>query len=115
MHQMVDNSVKILTGGKDPILNFGKLLHETWKLKRSLAEGISIPVVDHIYQAARSSGAIGGKLLGAGGGGFMLLFARPEYHPGIKEKLKKFLFVPFEFEKSGSQIIFYNPEVEYKS
>ncbi|MFH1957667.1 MAG: kinase [bacterium] len=114
MQQMVSDAVKILTAKSSSILDFGKLLHENWKIKRSLAEGVSIPTADAIYTAARASGALGGKLLGAGGGGFMLIFASPQAHPAIKKKLKKFLIVPFEFEKTGSRIIFSNPEVKYK-
>ncbi|GAI47280.1 unnamed protein product, partial [marine sediment metagenome] len=106
MRQMVDEAINILNGNND-LLEFGKLLHESWQLKRSLTDKISTPQVDDIYTAARDAGAIGGKLLGAGGGGFMLLFARPEIHPKIKEKLSRLLHVPFQFENLGSQIIFY--------
>jgi len=108
MRQMVDEAINILNGNND-LLEFGKLLHESWQLKRSLTDKISTPQVDDIYTAARDAGAIGGKLLGAGGGGFMLLFARPEIHPKIKEKLSRLLHVPFQFENLGSQIIFYEP------
>lgn len=108
MRQMVDEAMNILNGNND-LLEFGKLLHESWQLKRSLTDKISTPQVDDIYTAARDAGAIGGKLLGAGGGGFMLLFARPEIHPKIKEKLSRLLHVPFQFENLGSQIIFYEP------
>jgi len=106
MVRMVDDAISILNG-KGDLSDFGKLLHECWQLKRSLTDRISTPAVEEIYSAARDAGAIGGKLLGAGGGGFMLLFARPEDQPGIKEKLEKFLHVPFQFENLGSQIIFY--------
>jgi len=109
MRQMVDEAINILNGNND-LLEFGKLLHESWQLKRSLTDKISTPQVDDIYTAARDAGAIGGKLLGAGGGGFMLLFARPEIHPKIKEKLSRLLHVPFQFENLGSQIIFFEAE-----
>lgn len=110
MFEMVDEALKILTGGGS-LADFGKLLHEGWQLKRGLTDKISNPQIDEIYTAAREAGALGGKLLGAGGGGFILLFARPEDQPRIKEKLKNLLHVPFRFENGGSQIIFYDHSV----
>ena len=107
MYQMVGKALEILNS--DHLLEFGKLLHESWRLKRSLSDKVSTPHIDEIYDAARRAGAIGGKLLGAGGGGFVLLFAPPERQKKIREKLKKFLMVPFKFESLGSQIIFYQP------
>jgi len=106
MLRMVDDAINILNGRGD-LADFGKLLHECWQLKRGLTDRISTPAVDEIYAVARDAGAIGGKLLGAGGGGFMLLFARPEDQIGIIEKLGNLLHVPFRFENLGSQIIFY--------
>ncbi|MCX8082086.1 MAG: kinase [bacterium] len=105
IQQMVDEAINILAGGKD-IKEFGKLLDETWKLKRELTKRISNEYIDNIYEKARESGVIGGKLLGAGGGGFMLFFAPPELHQRIKEEIGG-LFVPFRFENYGSQIIVY--------
>ena len=109
MRQMVDEGLKIITNGQC-ITDFGKLLHESWKIKRELSEGISTSLVDEIYQAALSEGALGGKLLGAGGGGFVLIFARPEDHPKIKDRLKDLLCIPFNFEVEGSQIIVFQPD-----
>lgn len=111
MHQMVEEALSILCDRERDILEFGKLLHESWKLKRSLTDAISTPYIDEIYNTARSAGAVGGKLLGAGGGGFMIFFARPEDQPKIQEKLKGLLLVPFKFETSGSQIIVYQPNL----
>lgn len=108
MYQMVEEGISILTR-KDGLADFGSLLHESWKLKRSLTSRISTPVIDEIYETARKAGAIGGKLLGAGGGGFFLIFARPGDHPRIKKALQSLLQVPFSFETMGSQIIFYQP------
>lgn len=108
MYQMVFEGIRILKENED-ISAFGKLLHEGWKIKKSLTDEISNPYIDEIYEAARSAGALGGKLLGAGGGGFMLIFAKPEMHPQIRERLKNLLHVPFQFETMGSQIIFYEP------
>ncbi len=107
MHSMVDHAVGILNSNAR-ISGFGKLLHESWQIKRSLSDKITTPAIDHIYSAAISAGALGGKLLGAGGGGFLLLFAEPAAQKKIREKLKKLLYVPFAFENFGSQIIFFN-------
>jgi len=112
MYQMVDEATNILAGKSD-LCEFGRLLHETWQLKRSLTDRISTPEIDSIYDAARAAGAIGGKLLGAGGGGFMLFFVRPERHHDVQAALGKLLHVPFRFESSGSQIIFYDPQPSY--
>jgi len=113
MYQMVDEAVNLLISNAD-LSEFGKLLHETWQLKRSLTDHISTPQIDEIYETARRAGAIGGKLLGAGGGGFIIFFVRPEEQHKVKEVLKHLLYVPFRFESSGSQIIFYEPETLYK-
>lgn len=109
MKQMVYEAQDILHSKNKNLDDFGKLLHESWQLKRGLSPQISNSTIDKIYNAGRQAGALGGKLLGAGGGGFILFFARPEVQPRIKEKLKKYLYVPFNFENSGSQIIYYSP------
>lgn len=109
MKKMVYEAQDILYGKNKNLDDFGKLLHESWQLKRGLSSKISNSAIDKIYDAGRGAGALGGKLLGAGGGGFILFFARPENQPRIKEKLKKYLYVPFNFENSGSQIIYYSP------
>lgn len=108
MREMVDESIGLLLG-KGSLDGFGLLLNESWGLKRSLSSKISSPAIDEIYEAAKSAGALGGKLIGAGGGGFMMLFAPPEAHPRIREKLKKFLHIPFRFDNEGSHIIYYQP------
>jgi len=109
MRQMVDEGMRIITNGQC-IKEFGGLLHESWKLKRELSQDVSTPLVDEIYQAALSEGALGGKLLGAGGGGFILIFASPEDHPKIKDRLKDLLCIPFNLEEGGSQIILFHPD-----
>ncbi len=107
MYSMVEPAVKVL---KDGNLNkFGEMLHESWLLKRSLSENVSNNSIDLAYNRARSAGAIGGKLLGAGGGGFMLLFVEPQKQRLVKKALQHLLNVPFKFESSGSQIIYNNP------
>lgn len=109
MYEMVNQGINILKDHRD-ISDFGRLLNEGWKLKRSLSSKITNGLIDEIYEHALKAGAIGGKLLGAGGGGFLLIFAKPEYQEAIKSKLSNFLRVPFQFEALGSQIIFYEPE-----
>ena len=104
--KMVDRGVEILTNNRDDLDDFGKLLHESWQIKRGLAAKITTSKIDEIYNTGIKAGALGGKLLGAGGGGFILFFAKPEVQPKIKEKLKKFLYVPFRFDHAGTQIIY---------
>jgi len=111
MYQMVDEAIDILNDEKRSILEFGKLLDESWQLKKALTNKISNPEIDNIYQRALQAGAVGGKLLGAGGGGFILLFAPPENQPKIREELKNLLEVKFNFENEGSRIIYYNNKV----
>ncbi len=109
MQEMVEEGIRLLQGGGD-VAAFGELLHESWQLKRTLTTRISTPDIDHLYDAARQAGAVGGKLLGAGGGGFLLLFVRPEEQPRVKEALRGLLHVPFRIEPFGSRIVFYEPE-----
>jgi len=112
IRDMVEEGISILKDGQD-IGRFGKLLHEGWQAKRSLSAMVSNAHVEQIYETAMSAGALGGKLIGAGGGGFMLFFASPSLQPRIRERLKKLIHVPFHFEFSGSQIIFFEPEDDY--
>ena len=91
--------------------DFGKLLHESWNIKRGLTSKISSPYIDQIYDTARKAGAVGGKLLGAGGGGFLLIFAQPEFHLQIKKTLNNLLKIPFVFENGGSQLLLNQPDL----
>ena len=109
IHQMVDEAIRILQK-KNDLEAFGRLLHESWRIKRSLTDKISTPWIDEIYETARRAGATGGKILGAGGGGFLLLFVRPEEQGRVKEALEGLLNVPFAFEAQGSRIILYEPD-----
>src|SRR5207253_11299882 len=111
MKELVDESIDVLASGMD-IRAFGDLLHEAWQAKRSLSASVSNGEVDELYERARAAGALGGKLTGAGGGGFLLLFVPPERQADILETLGR-IHVPFEFETGGSQIIFYEPGVDY--
>lgn len=108
MRGMVGESVRLLAGDGD-LRDFGRLLHESWQLKRTLSSRITTGEIDGVYQRARDAGAIGGKLLGAGGGGFLLLFVEPGRQAMVKRRLNRLVHVPFGFEDSGSQILFYQP------
>jgi D-glycero-alpha-D-manno-heptose-7-phosphate kinase len=114
MLQLVDEAQSILADDKRPIADFGRLLHDGWQIKRSLTSKISNSSIDEIYEAGLSAGAIGGKLLGAGGGGFMLFFVDPARKEELSAKLRKLLCVPFSFSSRGSQVIHYEPEEEYE-
>ena len=112
LHAMVDEAIEIIANGD--LDDFGILLNEAWKKKRSLSKLVSNPKVDEIYISAINAGALGGKLSGAGGGGFLLLYVPVEKQPDVKQKLSDLLHVPFSFELNGSQIIFFDQHKEYK-
>jgi D-glycero-alpha-D-manno-heptose-7-phosphate kinase len=114
MKDLVEEAMSILNSGKD-LLHFGQLLHEAWLAKRSLSAQVSNSQVDELYSRAQAAGAIGGKLTGAGGGGFLLLFVPPDKQESVKTQLQNLIHVPFRFEPSGSQIIFYEPGVDYSA
>ena len=107
--EMVDEGMSILQNPSTPIMDLGKLMHESWKLKRSLSVKVSTPKIDEIYEAGIKAGATGGKVLGAGGGGFILFFAKPENHSKIRERLKSLVHVAFHFDDVGSKIVVYEP------
>ena len=112
MRDYVEQSCAILGGNQD-LTAFGELLHQAWLAKRGLSEKVSNARVDALYDEARKAGTIGGKLLGAGGGGFILLFVPPEKQAKVRKQLKRLIEVPFEFEFSGSQIIFFDLEEDF--
>ncbi len=109
MYAMVDQAIAILQDTNVPIEEFGKLLDQSWQYKRSLSDRVSTPEIDRIYDAAMAAGAIGGKILGAGGGGFLLLFAKPAKQEKIRAALDGLVHVPFKFEDSGSRVVLYQP------
>ena len=110
MKDMVDTAEIILIDESKDLDDFGRLLHETWKLKRSTGNKISTNEIDMIYDKALNAGALGGKLLGAGGGGFMLFYVPDENKENVKKELKDLLQVPFSFENEGTSVIYYVPE-----
>lgn len=114
LRDMVEEALEIICGSGD-ICRIGDLLHEGWVAKRSLSDQVSSPEIDALYEAARSAGALGGKLTGAGGGGFLLLFVPPDRQRGVREALNALIHVPFSFETSGSEVIFYEPDQDYST
>ncbi len=109
MRSMVQEAVHILHASSTPIEAFGELLHEGWTLKKELSTKVSTAGIDALYDSAREAGAIGGKLLGAGGGGFLLLFVKPELQARVRERLKDLVHVPFGFDEAGSRVVLYQP------
>jgi D-glycero-alpha-D-manno-heptose-7-phosphate kinase len=114
LKDLVDESLALLASDRD-ISAFGDLLHESWLAKRDLGSAVSGPAVDAMYEEARAAGARGGKLLGAGGGGFLLLFVPPDLQARVRQRLGGLLHVPFKFEFTGSQIIFLDREEDYSA
>jgi D-glycero-alpha-D-manno-heptose-7-phosphate kinase len=110
MIKLVDEAQAALLDKADGLADFGRLLHEQWMLKRDMSSKITTPVIDEMYAAGRKAGALGGKLLGAGGGGFLLLYVDPERQPAVRKALQKLLYVPCRFEFLGSQIIYFAHE-----
>jgi len=113
MRAMVDEAIEILKRPSSEIDDFGRLMHESWQLKKSLSPIISNAKIDTIYGEAMRSGAFGGKILGGGGGGFILFFAPPECHGKIREKLQGLPYVPFGFESLGTQVVLYSTQNVY--
>lgn len=108
MRSMVEEGLDVLTGN-GPLADFGELLHESWMLKQSLSSSMTTPQIIEMYDRARSAGAVGGKLLGAGGGGFLLFIVSPEKKAAVRAAMTPLLELDFNFEPLGSQIIFYHP------
>ncbi len=112
MNDLVNQGLDVLTNGS-PIGKFGELLNEAWMVKRALSCHVSSPGIDELYLRARKAGAIGVKIIGAGGGGFMVLFVPPDFQSAVREELHHLIHVPFKFEFSGSRIIFLDRQEDY--
>lgn len=110
MKALVDDAEKILVDKTVSLDEFGKLLDYSWKLKRGTGSQISTDEIDILYDKAIEAGALGGKLLGAGGGGFLLFYVPEDKRKNVENALKNLLLVPFEFENTGTEIIYYTPE-----
>jgi D-glycero-alpha-D-manno-heptose-7-phosphate kinase len=113
MSQMVGEAEAIVANSNRSLDEFGHLLHECWQVKKTLTQKITNNNLDEIYEAGRSAGALGGKLLGAGGGGFMLFFVPPERREALRMRLKNLLCVPMKFSDRGSHVVVYEPEEQY--
>ena len=109
MRSMVDSAIEILINPKTPLRELGELLDTGWRLKRELADSVTNPQIDEIYQAGREAGAIGGKLLGAGGGGFMVFLVDPQKRDQVRERLKNLIHVDVGVDNDGSKIVLYQP------
>ena len=109
MLSLVDEAAHVLTSKTD-LSEFGRMLDHTWKLKRGITSKISTDSIDELYRSAVNAGALGGKLLGAGGGGFLLFYVEKERQKEVRKALENLLYVPFAFENGGTRVIFYEPE-----
>jgi D-glycero-alpha-D-manno-heptose-7-phosphate kinase len=107
---MVDSAADILLDPKAPLRELGELMHQSWQIKRELAASVTNSQIDEIYDAGRDAGAVGGKLLGAGGGGFMVLLVDPEKRSQVRERLRKLIHVNVGFDSDGSKIVIYQPD-----
>ena len=110
MLDLVDDAEDVLTNKKRDLDEFGRLLDHTWKLKRQTGSAVSTANIDALYQKGIEAGALGGKLLGAGGGGFLVFYVQPEKREALKAAMHDLLYVPFHFEDGGSRVLYYSPE-----
>ena len=110
MYEMVDEAEEILCNKNKDLDDFGRLLDESWKLKKQTGKGVSTSTIDELYERGIKAGALGGKLLGAGGGGFLVFYVQPEKQIDVKKAMKELMYIPFEFDNEGATIIHYTPE-----
>ena len=110
MHKLVDEAERILVEKEKDLDEFGRLLDITWNLKRKTGTTVSTNSIDHLYARGIAAGALGGKLLGAGGGGFLVFYVQPERQEAVKTAMKDLMYIPFCFEDGGTQVIHYTPE-----
>lgn len=110
MLSLVDEAEATLTDKSRPLSGFGRLLDETWRLKRGTGSRVSTGPIDALYARGLSAGALGGKLLGAGGGGFLVFYAEPDARASVRDALSDLLYIPFEFESDGASVVYYDPE-----
>ena len=110
MYALVEDAEQVLVN-KDPDLDdFGRLLDVTWRLKKGTGSSISTGSIDELYDRGMQAGALGGKLLGAGGGGFLLFYVQPEKQEAVKRAMQDLMYIPFRFEDGGTRVIHYSPE-----
>ena len=111
MHNMVDEAERILVDKESDLDNFGILLDKTWRLKKQTGSAVSTSNIDALYERGIKAGALGGKLLGAGGGGYLVFYVQPEKRQDVKDAMSDLLHVPFKFEEGGTRIVHYTPEM----
>ncbi len=111
MYNLVGEAEEVLEDKHSDLDDFGRLLDKTWRLKRQTGGAITTDSIDALYEKGIAVGALGGKLLGAGGGGFLLFYVQPEKRKSVMEAMKDLLYVPFRFEDGGTQVIHYTPEM----
>jgi len=111
LYEMVNEGERILLDAGRPVAEFGELLHHAWMTKRSLSDSVSNATIDERYEAARKAGALGGKLLGAGGGGFLLMYVPQARRAAVLEAMRGLSFVPLRMERDGTSVVLYNPEL----
>ena len=110
MYKLVDEAEAVLTDKNRSLDDFGKLLDITWKLKRETGGTVSTGSIDELYEKGITAGALGGKLLGAGGGGFLVFYVQPDKQNSVREAMKDLMYIPFKFENCGTRVIHYSPE-----
>ena len=110
MLALVDDAEQVLVNKDIELKEFGRLLDHTWRIKRKTGAAVSTDSIDVLYEKGIAAGATGGKLLGAGGGGFLVFYVEPEYQESVKRAMSDLLYVPFEFENGGTRVIHYTPE-----
>ena len=110
MYAMVDEAEEILCNKNKDLDDFGRLLDKSWKLKKQTGKGVSTGAIDELYEKGIQAGALGGKLLGAGGGGFLVFYVQPEKQKAVKKAMKDLMYIPFEFDNEGATIVHYTPE-----
>ena len=110
MYKMVNKAEKILCDKTKDLDDFGRLLDESWNLKKQTGKGVTTGAIDELYDRGMKAGALGGKLLGAGGGGFLIFYVQPEKQKEVKKAMNDLMYIPFNFDNEGSTIIHYSPE-----
>ena len=110
MYALVDEAESVLTDKNSDLDDFGRLLDTTWKLKKGTGSAISTNGIDMLYEKGINAGALGGKLLGAGGGGFLVFYVQPDKQQAVKEAMQDLMYIPFNFEEGGTRVIHYSPE-----
>ena len=110
MYEIVNEAEDILVDKTKDLDDFGRLLDKTWKLKKQTGKAITTNAIDKLYEQGIKAGALGGKLLGAGGGGFLIFYVQPEKQKSVRKAMKDLMYIPFEFDNNGAEIVYYNPE-----